>query len=106
LQKTLAEQQKEAAERAAAQDAALLGTTLAGGGFTGATERLAEKFADENQAASERAAKESAPKVERTTSAAGTFAADAGQQLTANPRLTRLVQLASDKRCKGKEGHR
>lgn len=102
LQKTIAEQQKEAAERAAAQNAALLATTLTGGGITGTTERLAEKFAEENQAASERAAKETAPKAERTTSAAGTFAADAGQQLTANPRLARLVQLASEKRCKGK----
>jgi hypothetical protein len=103
LQKTLAEQQKEAAERAAAQNAALLATTLTGGGFTGATSRLAEKFAQENKAAGERAAKESAPKAERTTSATGALVADAGEQLTANPRLARLIQLASEKRCKGKQ---
>lgn len=101
MQQTFAKQQKEATEKAMAESAALLASDAALGGLTGATSRLAEKFDAENRAMGERMAKESAPKVERTMNATGEIVADMGKQLTENPRLARLMQMASAKRCKG-----
>jgi hypothetical protein len=101
MQQTLAKQQKEVTEKALAENAALLASDASLGGLTGATTRLAEKFDAENKAMGERMAKESAPKVERTTNATGEIVADMGKQLTENPRLARLMQMASAKKCKG-----
>ena len=101
MQQTLAKQQKEVTEKALAESAALLASDAALGGLTGATTRLAEKFDAENKAMGERMAKESTPKVERTTNATGEIVADMGKQLTENPRLARLMQMTSAKKCKG-----
>jgi hypothetical protein len=101
LQKTLEKQQKEAAERAAAQSATNLAAAAAAGlapNFVQA--KAAEKAAEDNRKFGEEKAKESAPKAQRANDATADLIADAGQQIGSNPRLARLMQLASQKRCK------
>ncbi len=48
----------------------------------------------------ERAEKELTPKAERAFTANAGLMADAGKQLTENPRLARLFQMATQKQCK------
>ena len=45
-------------------------------------------------------AKEQAPKAERSISATADMVADMTKQAASNPRLARLIQLASQKNCK------
>jgi hypothetical protein len=103
LQKTLADQQKEATEKVAAESAAMsvtsmLATTF-GGNAAGAA--ASQKFDAENKAMGERMAKEDAPKMDRVTSNTADLMADMTSQPAANPRLARLLQLATQKNCKG-----
>jgi len=60
----------------------------------------AKRIQAEQKAVNERIKQETAPKVERTFTAFGDLTGDIAKQLTANPRLAKLYQLASDKRCK------
>jgi len=62
---------------------------------------LAETFEKQNKAMNERMVRESKPIAHGLMTSTADFAADAGQQLSANPRLARLVQLANAKHCKG-----
>jgi len=43
--------------------------------------------------------KEQAPKAERMFNSFGDLTGDIGKQIAANPRLARLYQLATQKRC-------
>ena len=43
--------------------------------------------------------KEQAPKAERMFNSFGDLTGDIGKQMAANPRLARLYQLATQKRC-------
>jgi hypothetical protein len=54
----------------------------------------------ENRATGERMAAERAPLERDVTGSAGRTAADAAQQLDSNPRIARLMQLASDRHCR------
>jgi hypothetical protein len=55
----------------------------------------------QNKVTGERMAKERAPQERQLMTSTGDVAADAGQQIANNPRLGRLIQLASAKHCKG-----
>jgi hypothetical protein len=59
------------------------------------------KQAAENEAMRKRMAAERHPTDERMTASMTTMVGDVTQQLSANPRLARLMQLANDKHCKG-----
>ena len=54
----------------------------------------------EQDTLNQRLAKETQPKAERTFNALGDLTGDITKQITSNPRLARLVQLANQKRCK------
>jgi hypothetical protein len=60
----------------------------------------AKRIRAEQDALNQRLAKETQPKVERTFNALGNLTDDITKQITSNPRLARLVQLATQKRCK------
>jgi hypothetical protein len=60
----------------------------------------AKRIEAEQKAMNERLAKETQPKFERTFTALGDLTSDATKELTANPRLAKLVQLANEKHCK------
>jgi hypothetical protein len=44
--------------------------------------------------------KDTTPLAERSTAATASLVSDVGQQVTANPRLAKLMQMASAKKCK------
>ena len=54
----------------------------------------------EQKATNERIAKEMTPKAERMVSASADLIGDVGKQMSANPRMARLFQLATQKQCK------
>jgi uncharacterized protein (DUF2164 family) len=54
----------------------------------------------QQDAAKEKMEKETAPIAERSTAATAALVGDVTQQLTTNPRLAKLVQMASAKGCK------
>ena len=54
----------------------------------------------EQKAQNERMAKESTPKAERMFNAAGSLMDDVGKQMSANPRMAKLYQMATQKQCK------
>jgi len=106
LAKDQAEVNKTIAEESAAMAAAAAtdrATELATGGIVNPnrTGKLAEKFDKENRAKGERMAEARAPTERKVMSSTASLMSDAGQQLTANPRMARLMQLANAKRCKG-----
>jgi hypothetical protein len=101
LQATLAKQQKEVAEHVAAQSATNVATTVADAFAPNAVlAAKAKKTEEENKKFGERLAAESAPKEQRATDATANIMSDMGKQLTANPRMARLIQLAMQKSCK------
>lgn len=53
----------------------------------------------EQDALNQKIAKETQPKAERTFNALGDLTGDVTKQITANPRLARLYQLSTQKRC-------
>ncbi len=61
----------------------------------------AEKIEREQKELNERLAKENTPKAERTFSAFADMMGDVSKQIAANPRFGRLIQLATQKGCKG-----
>jgi hypothetical protein len=109
LQTKMAQQQAEVAVITAKQTtemeaamAADQATAVSTGGLVRPQSAMAvQKQHDaENKATGERMAKERAPQEKILTTNTADFAGDAGQQLSSNPRLARLVQLASAKNCK------
>ena len=101
MQKKLAEDQAEVDKIAAQQTAENLASHVADQ-FLPNSVLAAKAAAQQKQqdAAKEKMEKETAPVVERSTAATAGLATDMGQQLTTNPRMAKLVQMASAKHCK------
>jgi len=109
-QAMLASQEAKVTETVVAQSAAV----AAAGAADTATEvatagvvhpntasHLQQTFERQNKAMSDQMAAERRPTEQRMTTMTADLASSAGDQLTANPRLARLVQLANAKHCKG-----
>jgi hypothetical protein len=99
----LAKRQAEAQTAIAAATAADTATELATGGLvSGHALRAVEKTLDaQDKAEKERVIREDLPAYKKMNSATADLGSDFGQQLQANPRLGRLIQLADAKHCKG-----
>jgi hypothetical protein len=95
--------QAEDQSAVAAATAADTATELATGGLVrGRALNAVEKTLDaKHKANNERVIKEDLPVTQRMISQTSDLGADFGQQLQANPRLGRLMQLADSKHCKG-----
>jgi len=105
-----AEQQAEARATAIRQNAELKAAEAAdrtvqvatGGIVQGsATRHVAEAQQAQNRKRGAEMYQEIRPLGDRMTDSVGSLGVDMGAQLAANPRLARLLKLASDKRCKG-----
>jgi hypothetical protein len=96
-------QQAEDQAAVNAANAADTATELATGGLVrGRALNAVEKTLDEkHKANNERVIKEDMPVTSKLTTQTSGLGADAAQQLQANPRLARLMQLADSKHCKG-----
>lgn len=106
----MARQQAEAHATAATQQvelnaaiAADKATEAASGGLVQGRAAMATQQAQlaKNKAEGERMLRQSQPAEQHMTSATANLATDAGAQMTANPRLARLIQLANEKHCQG-----
>jgi hypothetical protein len=63
--------------------------------------KLAEEFQKENKVTGERMAKERKPTETKMINQTSDMASDMAQQLNANPRMAKLMQLAQARKCKG-----
>jgi hypothetical protein len=101
MQKKLAEDQAEVNRIVAQQTAENVASHVADQ-FLPNSVLAAKAAAQQKQqdAAKEKMEKETAPVAERSTAATAALATDMGQQLTANPRMAKLVQMSSAKHCK------
>ena len=99
----LAKRQAEAQAAVAAATATDTATGLATGGLvSGHALNAVEKTLDaKDKAEKERVMREDLPTTQKMISQTAGLGADFGQQLQANPRLGRLMQLADSKHCKG-----
>jgi hypothetical protein len=99
----LAKRQAEAQAAVAAATAADTATELATGGLvSGHALNAVEKTLDaQDKVEKERVMREDLPTTQKMTSQTAGLGTDFGQQLQANPRLARLMQLADSKHCKG-----
>jgi hypothetical protein len=99
----LAKRQAEAQTAVAAATAADTATEVATAGLVrGRALNAVEKTLDaQDKAEKERVMREDLPTTQKMISQTADLGADFGQQLQANPRLARLMQLADAKRCKG-----
>jgi hypothetical protein len=99
----LAKRQAEAQTAVAAATAADTATELATGGLvSGHALNAVEKTLDaQDKVEKERVMREDLPTTQKMISQTAGLGADFGQQLQANPRLARLIQLADAKHCKG-----
>jgi hypothetical protein len=99
----LAKRQAEAQTAIAAATAADTATELATGGLVrGHALNAVEKTLDaQDKVEKERVMREDLPTTQKMISQTAGFGSDFGQQLQANPRLGRLMQLADSKHCKG-----
>jgi len=101
LMKKTAENQAEANALAAKQSAENLASTAADqflpNSVLAARAREQQKEQDKLSAKAE---KETVPLAERSTAATASLVSDVGQQVTSNPRLAKLMQMASAKKCK------
>jgi len=99
LTQTLEKQQKEVTAMVTKETAEMAAATrFVPTNAAGAA--AAEKIEAEQKAANERMAAESKPKTERTINATTDIAGDVGTQVSENPRLAKLYQLAMQKNCK------
>jgi len=99
LTQTLEKQQKEVTAMVTKETAEMAAATrFVPTNAAGAA--AAEKIEAEQKAANERMAAESKPKTERTINATTDIAGDVGKQVSENPRLAKLYQLAMQKNCK------
>lgn len=101
LQQKTAEDQAEAAKLQAQQSAENLASHVADQ-FLPNSVQAAKAAAQQKQqdAMKEKMEKETAPIAERSTAATAALVSDMGQQISANPRMAKLVQMASAKHCK------
>ena len=99
----LAKRQAEAQAAVAAATAADTATEIATAGLvSGHALNAVEKTLDaQDRAEKERVMREDLPTYKKMNSATADLGSDFGQQLQANPRLGRLMQLADSKHCKG-----
>jgi hypothetical protein len=101
LMKKTAENQAEGNALAAKQSAENLASTAVDqflpNSVLAARAREQQKEQDKLNAKME---KETTPLAERSTAATASLVSDVGQQVTANPRLAKLMQMASAKKCK------
>jgi hypothetical protein len=101
LRKKTAENQAEANALAAKQSAENLASTVADqflpNSVLAARAKEQQKEQDKLNAKIE---KETTPLAERSTAATASLVSDVGQQVAANPRLAKLMQMASAKKCK------
>lgn len=99
----LAKRQAEAQTAIAAATAADTATEVATGGLvSGHALNAVEKTLDaQDKAEKERVIREDLPTYKKMITQTADLGSDFGQQLQANPRLGRLMQLADAKRCKG-----
>ena len=99
----LAKRQAEAQAATAAATAADTATEVATAGLVrGRALNAVEKTLDaQDKAEKERVIREDLPAYKKMNSATADLGSDFGQQLQANPRLGRLMQLADSKHCKG-----
>lgn len=97
--KTTAEKQQKEATALAVKETAeeSLLSRLAPTNAVAAAE--AKRIEEEQKKQNERMTKEQAPKAERMFNSFGDLTGDIGKQMAANPRLARLYQLATQKRC-------
>ncbi|HYM35796.1 MAG TPA: hypothetical protein VET48_10400 [Steroidobacteraceae bacterium] len=63
--------------------------------------KLAEKFQKENKVTGERMAQERKPTETKLFNSTADLTTDTTQQLSSNPRMAKLVQLAQARKCKG-----
>ncbi len=105
----LAKDQAEVAKTVAAQQAAVdaasaadHATMLATGGLVDPNRagKLAETFSEQDHAMGERMNEARRPTDTRMVNSTADIAGDMGQQLTANPRLAKLIQMSHDRKCK------
>jgi hypothetical protein len=101
LQAKAAENQAEGNKLAAQQTAENVASHVADQ-FLPNSVQAARAAAQQKQqdALNEKIQKETAPIAERSTTATASLMTDMTQQLTANPRMAKLVQMASAKHCK------
>ena len=101
MQKTIAKQKAEIEAKAIKDSAEELAKTpvrmFEPNAVAAADARMKEA---ENQAMKERLEAESKPKAERQVTASANMMTDVTKQLSDNPRLARLMELANQKRCK------
>jgi len=99
----LAKRQAEAQTAVAAATAADTATELATGGLvSGHALNAVEKTLDaQDKVEKERVMREDLPTTQKMISQTAGLGVDFSQQLQANPRLARLMQLADSKHCKG-----
>jgi hypothetical protein len=99
----LVKRQAEAQTAIAAATAADTATEVATAGLvSGRALNAVEKTLDaKDKAEKERVIREDLPTYQKMISQTAGLGADFGEQLQANPRLARLIQLADSKHCKG-----
>jgi hypothetical protein len=109
-QATLARQEAKVAATVAAQSAAMSAASAADTATEVATagvvhpntaSHLEQTFERQNRVMSDQMAAERRPTEQRLFNMTADVASTSGEQLTANPRLARLIQLAGAKHCKG-----
>ena len=99
FKQTTEKQQKEATELALKETAeeSLLTRLVP---VNAVQEAETKRIQAEQKAQNERMAKEATPKAERMFNATGSLMADVGNQMSANPRMAKLYQMATQKQCK------
>jgi hypothetical protein len=101
LMKKTAESQAEANALVAKQSAENLASTVADQFLPNAVQAAkAKEQQKEQDALKAKVEKETTPLAERSTAATASIASDVGQQVATNPRLAKLIQMSSAKRCK------
>jgi hypothetical protein len=101
LMKKTAEAQAEGNALAAKQSAENIASTVADQFLPNAVQAArAKEQQKEQDALNAKLEKETAPLAERSTAATASLVGDVGQQVASNPRLAKLIQMASAKKCK------
>jgi hypothetical protein len=98
-QDTIKKQSREAAQLQAKESAEMVAASRLAWVSNYLAAKAEEKILQEQKAAGELMAKESAPKAQRSITATADMVADFSKQLSENPRLAKLVFMADQKRC-------
>jgi hypothetical protein len=101
LMKKTAEAQAEGNALAAKQSAENVASTVADQFLPNAVQAArAKEQQREQDALNAKLEKETAPLADRSTAATASLVSDVGQQVASNPRLAKLIQMATAKKCK------